>query len=100
MGRPHREVAVIKAFDASSELAEEIIPLENFRIGGSIYLNSPHVRVARGIRMISLRLFDANGQRLSANLYYYARDGSRVDALYRRPDGSIIDTVIPESPIQ
>jgi hypothetical protein len=41
--------------------------------------------------MVSVRVFDEAGVRLDNQMKYYDLDGNPVDALYRRPDGTIID---------
>jgi hypothetical protein len=93
MGRPHQNVAVVTLYNASLKvLGEEIIPLANFRSTGSIYVNSPHVRRAKGIRYISLRLFESEpGIPVGRSTHCYALDGREVPTLHTRPDGSIIE---------
>ena len=91
MGRPFRECAVVKAYDGNGEfLEEDIVPLASFRVSGSLLLNSPTVRAARGIRFISLRTFDENGQRTDNETFTFNRRGERAP-IYRRPDRSTIE---------
>ncbi len=92
MGRPHRNVAVVCAFDAASQaVAEDIVPLSSYRAIGSILLNSPHVRQAKGIRFISVRVFDESGRRIEDSRKSYALDGREIPGFHRMPDGTIIE---------
>lgn len=62
MGRPHKDVVVAVAFDAAGQkVSEDIVPRDNFVVSGSLLLNSATVRQTRGIRMISVRIFDDQG---------------------------------------
>ena len=92
MGRPHKDVVVVVAWDAAGhKVAEDIVPRRSFDIAGSILVNSAAVRHRHGIRMISVRCFDEHGMRTSAELKNFGPDGEPVRALYRRPDGTIIE---------
>jgi hypothetical protein len=92
MGRPHREVAVICGFNSESErVVEDIVPLPSYRHAGSLLLNSEHVRQLQGIRFISVRIFDENGDRIEKFRKSYARDGREIPGLHRMPDGTIIE---------
>jgi hypothetical protein len=92
MGRPRRDVAIVCAFNAQSEqVAEDIMPLASYSNAGSILLNSEHVREAKGIRFISVRLFDASGDRIEAFMKSYASDGRAIPGFHRMPDGTIIE---------
>jgi hypothetical protein len=92
MARDHRNVAVVIGFGAESQqIAEDIMPLPSYRLSGSILLNVADVRRAKGIRFISVRLFDDVGKRIEQFGKSYALDGREVEALHRMPDGSIIE---------
>ncbi len=92
MGRPFKNVAVIKAYDAKSQfVCEDIVPMASFDNAGSILLNVADVRAARGIRFISFRLFDASGNRIQFQSMSYDLKGEQVRHNYRMPDGTIIE---------
>ena len=92
MARDHRNVAVVIGFDADGQnIAEDIVPLPSYRVSGSILLNSPDDRRAKRIRFMSVRVFDEEGKRVEDFRKSYALDGREVEAIYRRPDGSIIE---------
>lgn len=92
MGRDFRYAAVVKAYDAGGAfLMEDIVPLESFRISGSYLLNSTEFRSARGIRFISFRVFDEDGNRAEQQSFCYNLQGEEVSGLHRRPDGTIIE---------
>ena len=92
MARDHRNVAVVIAFDTDGHgVAEDNIPVASYRVSGTILLNSPDVRRAKGIRFISTRLFNEEGHRIEVFGRSYASDGHEVEALHRRPDNSIIE---------
>jgi hypothetical protein len=92
MGRNHQNVAVVIGCDADGrQIAEDIIPVPSYRLSGSILLNSPDVRRVKGVRFISVRVFDEEGNRVENFGKSYALNGREVEALHRRPDGSIIE---------
>jgi hypothetical protein len=94
MGRPHKDVTVVIALnDRGEKIREDIVPNSSFERSGSLLLNSAPTRIQEGIRMISVRVFDVEGQRLKSELKYFSRVGLQVEALHRRPDGSIIEPV-------
>jgi len=77
MGRPHKDVTVLTAFDQSGRMVcEDIVANTNFAQSGSLLLNSAPVRKRDGIRMVSVRVFDPNGVRLSSYLKYFSREGA------------------------
>ena len=93
MGRPHKDVVVVVAHDAGGHVVtEDIVPRQSFAVSGSLLLNSPTVRQRDGIRLISVRVFDEQGVRLDSQMRYFGADGAPVEALHRRPDGTIIDS--------
>ena len=93
MGRPHKDVVVVVAFDAGGhKVREDIVPRQSFNVSGSILLNSAPLRQKQKIRMASVRVFDVNGYRLDNQMRYFGPNGEPVQALHRRPDGTIIDT--------
>ena len=95
MGRPHKDVVVVVAYNADGrKITEDIVPRRSFNVSGSILLNSPPLRQKQGIRMASVRVFDEIGNRLDNQIRYFGPDGEPVQALHRRPDGTIIDTPI------
>jgi hypothetical protein len=92
MGRDHRNVAVVIGFDAAEiMIKEDIIPLDSYRISGSILLNVPVYRRTQQVRFIAVRLFDDAGKRIEIFGKCYGLDGHEVSGLHRRPDGSIIE---------
>ena len=91
MGRPQRDVVVIIAYDAAGHtVAEDIVPRRNFVVSGSLLLNSATIRQRDDIRMISVRVFDEHGVQLDREMRYFASDGVPVEAIHRRPDGTIV----------
>jgi hypothetical protein len=93
MGRMHKDVVVVIGMDADgTKLVGDIVPRTSFNNSGSILLNSQPMRRRDGIRMISVRTFDANGARVETYMRYYGSDGEAREAFHRRPDGTIIDT--------
>lgn len=93
MGRAHKDVVVIVAWSASgATVGEDIVPHTSFESAGSILLNSPDYRRAAGIRGLSVRVFDELGRRLYVKSFAFDEKGEPVNAIYRRPDGSIIES--------
>jgi len=82
---------VIALDERGQEVSEDIVPNSNFVVSGSLLLNSAPIRKKEGIRMISVRVFDSDGKRLRSELRYFSREGVQVEALHRRPDGTIIE---------
>lgn len=92
MGRPHKDATVVIALDEHGhQVREDIVPNAQFAQGGSSLLNSSTMRVKDGIRMVSVRVFDPDGKRLSFELKHFNREGAPVGAFRRNPDGSIIE---------
>lgn len=92
MGRPHKDVVVVIALNERGEkVREEIVPNGSFALSGCLLLNSAATRKKESIRMISVRVFDSEGQRLNSELKYFSREGAQVEAFHRRPDGTIIE---------
>lgn len=92
MGRSHRNVVVVIAYDAVGNLVrEDIVPRPSFAFSGSLLLNSACFRQSNGIRMISVRIFDDEGIRLDAQMEYYGLDGMPVEGFHRRTEGTIIN---------
>ena len=93
MSRPHKDVVVVVAMDADGHsVREDIVPRHSFAASGSLLLNSATVRERDRIRIISVRVFDEQGVRLDSQMRYFGPDGAPVEALHRRPDGTIIDS--------
>ena len=94
MARDHRNVAVVNGFDADgNQVAEDVVPVTSYRVSGSILLNSPDVRRVKGIRFMSIRVFDENGNRIENFRKWYALSGLEAKPSHRRPDGSIIESL-------
>jgi len=92
MGRPHKDVTVVIALSESGEkVREDIVLNSSFTLSGSLSLNSATTRKREGIRMISVRVFNAEGQRVKSELKYFSLEGAQVEAFHRRPNGSIIE---------
>jgi len=92
MGRPHKNVAVIIAFDESGQkIDEKIVPRANYEMSGSLFLNSAPVRQAMGIRCVTIRIFDEQGMRVENHSQWFGRDGHPGDVPHRMPDGTVIE---------
>ena len=92
MGRTFRDVAVVKAYDVEgSFVTEDIVPVASFHTSGSILLNCAQTRATKGVRFISFRVFDEQGNRTDDDRVSYDSRGTQVEGLHRRPDGSIIE---------
>jgi hypothetical protein len=92
VGRHHKDVVVVAAFNADGQtVREDIVPRHSFEIVGSLLLNSAALRKANEIRMISVREFDEHGVKLNSEMKYFDYDGEPIKGMLRRVDGTIID---------